>query len=111
MSVVGAKVDRRSDRFAENARRMHELVADLERETARIARGGGEKSVERHLARGKLLPRDRIEGLLDPGSPFLELSPSPPMASTATRCRPPASSPASAGSRAASAWSSPTTRR
>ena len=52
-----------------------ELLADLEQRLARARAGGGEKSRERHLSRGKLLPRDRVERLLDPGAPFLELSP------------------------------------
>ena len=52
-----------------------ELVADLERRLERIRTGGGDKARERHLARGKLLVRDRVERLCDPGQPFLELSP------------------------------------
>ncbi len=51
-----------------------ELVADLDERLARVRAGGGEKSRARHESRGKLLPRDRVERLLDPGSPFLELS-------------------------------------
>ncbi|MGZ8178132.1 carboxyl transferase domain-containing protein [Williamsia sp. SKLECPSW1] len=51
------------------------LVADLRERTAAAARGGSDASRERHVARGKLLPRDRVNTLLDPGSPFLELSP------------------------------------
>ena len=54
---------------------MSSLVADLRRRQALAALGGGEEARARHVARGKLLPRDRIEALLDPGSPFLELSP------------------------------------
>ncbi len=50
-------------------------MADLDAELARIAQGGGEAARERHIARGKLLPRERIALLLDPGAPFLELSP------------------------------------
>jgi len=53
---------------------MRGLVEDLKSKVADIVRGGGEKARERHLSRGKLLPRDRIDGLLDPGTPFLELS-------------------------------------
>jgi 3-methylcrotonyl-CoA carboxylase beta subunit len=53
---------------------MHGLVEDLKSKVADIVRGGGEKARDRHLSRGKLLPRDRIDGLLDPGTPFLELS-------------------------------------
>jgi 3-methylcrotonyl-CoA carboxylase beta subunit len=51
------------------------LVDDLRARSATAARGGGEKARQRHVDRGKLLPRDRVESLLDPGSPFLELSP------------------------------------
>ena len=53
---------------------MQELVADLRARVALAALGGNAKSRERHVARGKLLPRDRIENLVDPGAPFLELS-------------------------------------
>ncbi|MEA2467355.1 MAG: 3-methylcrotonyl-CoA carboxylase beta subunit [Thermoleophilaceae bacterium] len=52
-----------------------ELLADLEERLERARAGGGEKSRERHRSRGKLLPRDRVERLCDPGAPFLELSP------------------------------------
>lgn len=54
---------------------MRELVAELREHLAVVRRGGSEASRERHVARGKLLPRDRVDRLLDPGSPFLELSP------------------------------------
>src|SRR5687767_8819189 len=54
---------------------MDALVADLREKRTAIALGGPEASRTRHVARGKLLPRDRVETLLDPGSPFLELSP------------------------------------
>jgi len=53
---------------------MGALVADLAREVAIVEKGGGAKARERHLARGKLLPRQRIDLLIDPGTPFLELS-------------------------------------
>nr|WP_310496915.1 carboxyl transferase domain-containing protein [Sandarakinorhabdus sp.] len=52
---------------------MAELVAELRERAARIALGGPQSSRERHVARGKLLPRDRVEGLLDPGTAFLEI--------------------------------------
>ena len=52
-----------------------ELIADLQTRLARVRAGGGERARERHLARGKLLPRDRVERLCDPGTPFLELAP------------------------------------
>jgi acyl-CoA carboxylase subunit beta len=58
-----------------NREAMLEKLADLETEHAKAVAGGGEKYVERHHARGKLLPRERIELLVDPGSAFLELSP------------------------------------
>ncbi|TFD16319.1 carboxyl transferase domain-containing protein [Cryobacterium sp. TMT4-10] len=60
---------------AENAAAQRELVADLRRRLEVVARGGPEASRQRHLARGKLLPRERIDRLLDVGSPFLELCP------------------------------------
>ena len=52
-----------------------ELIADLEQRLARVRAGGGERARERHVGRGKLLVRDRVERLCDPGAPFLELSP------------------------------------
>ena len=78
-----------------------ELVSELRDRLRARALGGPEASRARHVARGKLLPRDRVERLLDPGSPFLELA---PLAAEGMyddeRRRPPASSPASAGSAA-----------
>jgi 3-methylcrotonyl-CoA carboxylase beta subunit len=74
MSVLVSRVNPRSDEFRANAEAMHTLVEDLQRQVHKIKQGGGERSRERHLARGKLLPRERIRRLLDPGSPFLELS-------------------------------------
>ena len=59
----------------ENAAAWAELVAEYRARRAEAALGGPERARERHLARGKLLPRERIAGLIDPGSPFLELSP------------------------------------
>ena len=61
--------------FRENDRRNRERAAELAALLAAIGAGGSEEARRRHLAQGKLLVRDRIEGLLDPGSPFLELSP------------------------------------
>ena len=60
--------------FVENHERMSALVTELQDKIGTITRGGGEKAVERHTSRGKLFVRDRINQLLDPGSPFLELS-------------------------------------
>ena len=60
---------------ARNAAHHAALAAGLADELARVALGGGERARERHASRGKLLPRERVDALLDPGSPFLELSP------------------------------------
>jgi 3-methylcrotonyl-CoA carboxylase beta subunit len=68
-------VDTTGEAFKANAERNHALAQELRERMARAALGGPERSRERHVARGKLLPRDRVDGLLDPGSPFLELSP------------------------------------
>ncbi len=74
MAVIGSKVDRGSASFEENANWMRGLIAELDREVECVVKGGGETAVARHLSRGKLLPRERIRTLLDPGSPFLEFS-------------------------------------
>ncbi|MGF2953462.1 methylcrotonoyl-CoA carboxylase, partial [Mycobacterium sp. THU-M116] len=58
--------------FAAEHRR---LVAELNAKLAAAALGGNERARERHVSRGKLLPRDRVDRLLDPGTPFLELTP------------------------------------
>ncbi len=67
--------DPHSDRSQANRAAMEAAVAKLREETAKAALGGTERARERHLSRGKLLPRHRVERLLDPGTPFLELSP------------------------------------
>ena len=74
MNTIETKVNNRSEEFLTNAARMQGLVEELEETVAVVRKGGGEKYQERHLSRGKLLPRDRIDALVDPGSPFLELS-------------------------------------
>ena len=74
MTVLTTLVDRRSEAFAANAAAMRALVEDLRAKVATIREGGGAEARRRHLARGKLLPRERVRALLDPGSPFLELS-------------------------------------
>jgi 3-methylcrotonyl-CoA carboxylase beta subunit len=74
MTTLGTSVDPRSDEFAANATSMRRVVADMHAHVAQAQLGGGETARQRHLARNKLLPRDRIAGLIDPGSPFLELS-------------------------------------
>ena len=75
MPVIESSINTRSAAFAENAQAMEALVQDLREKLASHALGGNEAAREKHLARGKLLPRDRVERLLDPGSPFLEFSP------------------------------------
>src|SRR6266446_1996791 len=74
MTVLSTSLDRRSEAFATNAAAMRALVEDLREKVAAIREGGGAAARRRHLARGKLLPRERVRALLDPGSPFLELS-------------------------------------
>ncbi len=75
MPVLETKVDRRSAEFAASEAAMRALVQELKARQAQVGLGGGEAARAKHVARGKLLPRDRIEMLLDPGAPFLELSP------------------------------------
>jgi len=71
--VIRSQLDPRSAEFRANAERMRALVADLREQVARVALGGDDEARAKHLARGKLLPRERVERLLDPGSPFLEI--------------------------------------
>ncbi|MFA0811395.1 carboxyl transferase domain-containing protein [Microbulbifer epialgicus] len=74
MNQLQSKINTRDAAFGENREQMQALVADLREKVEAIAQGGGERAREKHLARGKLLPRDRIDALLDPGSPFMEFS-------------------------------------
>ncbi len=73
MSVLSTLVDPASDGFAANAAHNRALAAELRHRVAQTALGGTAQHRERHVARGKLLPRDRVHRLLDPGSPFLEI--------------------------------------
>ena len=73
MPVLKSKLDPASSAYATNAAAMDELLDELREKTARAALGGSERSRERHIGRGKLLPRERVERLLDPGTPFLEI--------------------------------------
>jgi len=75
MDRLKSTIDTGSDRFHANEQHNRALVADLREKLAAAALGGSEASRDRHVSRGKLLPRDRVEALLDPGTPFLELSP------------------------------------
>jgi len=74
MTAIRSAIDPRSAEFASNAATMRDVVDDLRARVAEAGLGGDERSRQRHLARNKLLPRDRVAGLIDPGSPFLELS-------------------------------------
>lgn len=75
MPTLTSEASATDARFEQNDAAQRELVADLRRRLAVAAAGGPERARERHVARGKLLPRDRIDALLDEGSPFLELAP------------------------------------
>lgn len=75
MAVLRSDIRPESEDFMSNRDEMLSLVADLDAKRAAAAQGGNERARERHLSRGKLLPRDRVMQLLDPGAPFLELSP------------------------------------
>jgi len=72
--ILQSSLSRNDPAYSANADAMRALVVDLRAKVAEIKLGGGERARERHLARGKLLPRDRIRSLLDPGTPYLELS-------------------------------------
>ena len=74
MPVIESKLNTRSAEFVANAAAMQALVDDLRAHCERIALGGGEAARAKHVARGKLLPRERVNQLLDPGTPFLEFS-------------------------------------
>jgi len=75
MPVLETKLNARSADFQANAAAMRALVADLQAQVATAAAGGGEAARAKHVARGKLPPRERVQMLLDPGTPFLELAP------------------------------------
>ena len=74
MPIIETRLDLRGEEFATRAQAMRALVADLKARVASAALGGDEAARRKHVARGKLLPRERVERLLDPGTPFLELS-------------------------------------
>ncbi|MDE2370541.1 MAG: methylcrotonoyl-CoA carboxylase [Burkholderiales bacterium] len=73
MQALNSKIDTRTPEFKANAATMRALVADLRAQADAAALGGGTAARERHAARGKLLPRERVDQLVDPGSPFLEI--------------------------------------
>jgi 3-methylcrotonyl-CoA carboxylase beta subunit len=74
MPTIKSRLDTGADTFKANAEHHRTLMEDVRARVARVAEGGGAEAQKKHTARGKLLPRDRVAALLDPGSPFLELS-------------------------------------
>ena len=74
MNQIKTSVDTRSAAFEQNRAAMQAVVDDLRQRVSDVGAGGGEQARAKHLARGKLLARDRVSALIDPGSPFLELS-------------------------------------
>jgi 3-methylcrotonyl-CoA carboxylase beta subunit len=70
---IDSKIATDSEEFRVRSEHNCALAEKLRADVAEAAKGGSEKSRERHVSRGKLLPRDRVERLLDPGSPFLEI--------------------------------------
>jgi 3-methylcrotonyl-CoA carboxylase beta subunit len=75
LAILSSSVDKGTAEYRANAEHLRSLVNELQARRAQAALGGSERSRERHVARGKLLPRDRVMNLVDQGSPFLELSP------------------------------------
>jgi 3-methylcrotonyl-CoA carboxylase beta subunit len=73
MPVIDTAIDTRGPDYAANAEAMQGLVTELRQTADRVRQGGGPAARERHLGRGKLLPRDRVRALIDPASPFLEV--------------------------------------
>ncbi|HVO47375.1 MAG TPA: carboxyl transferase domain-containing protein [Steroidobacteraceae bacterium] len=74
MPALSTRIDVHSQEFRDNERAMRELTEDLRRQTTQVALGGSRAAVQKHHAAGKLTARERVRTLLDPGSPFLELS-------------------------------------
>ncbi|HEU5349430.1 MAG TPA: carboxyl transferase domain-containing protein, partial [Ktedonobacterales bacterium] len=74
MSILPTTVDIHSAEFQRNMAAMRRLLDEFESRQQQVRQGGSERARQRHIARGKLLPRERVELLLDPGTPFLELS-------------------------------------
>jgi 3-methylcrotonyl-CoA carboxylase beta subunit len=74
MTFIETALDLRGSEFRSNRLAMEPLVTDLRARLVAAALGGGEAARARHVGRGKLLPRQRVETLLDPGTPFLEFS-------------------------------------
>lgn len=75
ISRLQTNVDTSSDEFKENRANMGDVMARMQELARRVQRGGPDKAREKHMARKKMLPRDRVTALIDPGTTFLELSP------------------------------------
>src|SRR5207248_237768 len=73
MSAIKSQINPRSAEFRANAERMKGLVADLKEKLAAVTVGGDQTARDKHASRGKMLPRERVRTLLDPGAPFLEI--------------------------------------
>ena len=74
MDVIETNIDTSGKEFKENFERYKNLVNDLKEKISLISKGGGEKNIDLHKSRNKMLARERIEALIDPDSPFMELS-------------------------------------
>ncbi|XP_028798597.1 methylcrotonoyl-CoA carboxylase beta chain, mitochondrial-like [Neltuma alba] len=74
LGVLTDGVDRNSEAFATNSNSMADLISELQSHVAKVLSGGGAEAVRRNRSRNKLLPRERIDRLIDPGASFLELS-------------------------------------
>jgi 3-methylcrotonyl-CoA carboxylase beta subunit len=97
MSIIKSSINPRSAEFQANAAALGKTVADLREQAARVSLGGGEAARAKHTARGKLLPRDRVDHLLDPGTAFLEVGQLAALGMYDNEAPSAASSPASAG--------------
>ena len=87
MTVLTTKLDESSETYRPYAAHNRKLAEELRARVAEAAKGGPEKHRERHVSRGKLLPRERVERLLDPGSPFLEIGQLAACDMYSARCR------------------------
>ena len=74
MSVLKSQIDQNDPKFITNKAVMDKLIVELTDKTQIAAKGGSDRAREKHISRGKLLPRERVENLIDTGSAFLELS-------------------------------------
>src|SRR5687768_985911 len=74
MPLIRSHIDTNSEEYRQNYEHNHTLVETLVERQAKVRAGGSERAVKRHIEAGKLLPRERVELLLDPNTPFLELS-------------------------------------